>query len=73
MAPRLPVLSGRDVVRALAKAGFHPVGQRGSHVRLKDSNRRLVIVPNHAAVDVGTLKSIIRQAGLDREGFLRLL
>lgn len=73
MAPRLPVLSGREVVRALAKVGFHPVGQRGSHVRLKDANRRLVVVPNHAELDAGTLKSILRQAGLERDAFMRLL
>ena len=73
MAPRMPVLSGRKVIRALSKAGFVPVGQRGSHVRMKNRQGRIAIVPNHPEVDPSTLASILRQAGLDRDGFMRLL
>lgn len=73
MAPRLPVLSAREILGALAKVGFVPVGQKGSHVRLKRADGRIVMVPRHAEVTIGTLRSIIRQAGLRRDEFMRLL
>lgn len=76
MAPRLPVLSAREVLRALAKAGFEVVAQRGSHIRLKANHAgrtRIVVVPNHAELTPGTLHSILRQAGLTREALARLL
>lgn len=73
MAPKLPVLSAREVLKALSKAGFLQVGQAGSHLRLKHANGRIVMVPNHPEVAVGTLLSILRQAGLRRNEFLRLL
>ena len=73
MAPRLPVPSAREVLRALSRVGFRPVGQRGSHIRLKNAGGRLVIVPRHSEIGPTTLKSILRQAGLSRDDFMRLL
>ena len=73
MVPRLPVLSARDVLKALSKVGFLPVGQAGSHLRLKNVKGRIVMVPNHPEIAVGTLQSIVRQSGLRRDEFLRLL
>lgn len=73
---RLPVLSARDVLRALGKAGFVQVGRKGSHVRLKrvkPGDVRIVVVPNHPEIARGTLQSILRQAGLTREELLELL
>jgi len=71
----LPVLSGRDVIKALAKIGFKVVGRRGSHVRLKrkDGKTLIVIVPDHRELARGTLKSILRQANLSREEFLEIV
>ena len=73
MAPRLPVLSAREVLKALRAIGFLQVGQTGSHLRLKNAKGRIVMVPNHPEIAVGTLRSILRQAGLRRDEFLRLL
>lgn len=73
---RLPVLPARDVVKALRKAGFVPVSQRGSHLKLRrgtEGNVRTVIVPIYPEVPRGVLASILRQAGLSREEFLDLL
>jgi len=70
------VLSAREVLKALQRAGFERVGQRGSHVRLKGSwlgQTRIVVVPNHQEIAVGTLLSIIRQSGMSREEFLGFL
>lgn len=72
----LPVVSGRKVVKALTKAGFRVAGRRGSHIKLKrkvDGKVFVVIVPDHAELARGTLRSILRQANITREAFLKLL
>ena len=72
--PRLPKdLSGEDVARALEKAGFARISQKGSHLKLKHPDGRVVIVPMHRQVAVGTLRSILRQAKLTIEELLELL
>ena len=56
-------LSGDDVVRALRRLGTGLVRQVGAHARLVRGPAR-VPVPMHGAIVPGTLKSILRQAGL---------
>ncbi len=75
MNPRLPVLKGHEVIRALEKAGFQVVRQKGSHVRLKHKDGRAVTVPVHAGEDLdrGLLKKILREARLSEDEFLRCL
>lgn len=73
---KLPVLSGRDVIKILKKIGFEEKRQKGSHIILAketDDGKKAVVVPNHKEIDKGTLLEIIRQAGLKREDFLKLL
>ena len=73
--PKLPILSGKEVVKLLVKLGYAVDHQTGSHIILrqnKDPHRRLTI-PNHKEIAKGTLRAIIRQAGLRREEFLKLL
>lgn len=65
-------LSYRQVVRKLQKAGFHEVHQRGSHVKFAKvtvSGVRTVTVPRHSEIALGTMKSILRQAGISEEEF----
>ena len=74
--PKLPRLSGREVIKALGRTGFLPVRQNGSHVILvmkTDSGKVSTVVPLHDEIDIGTLLEIIRQSGLTREEFLKLL
>ncbi len=73
MSPRLPVASGSEVIRALGKAGFAEVSQRGSHVKLRNADERTVIVPLHRELAPGTLRSILRQAGLSVDELTALL
>lgn len=73
MSPALPVVSGAQVVAALRKGGFGQVSQRGSHVKLRAEDGRVVIVPMHRELAIGTLRSVIRQSGLSVEEFLALL
>jgi len=67
----LPTLSWRKIIKALNKAGFKIVHQKGSHIYLTDGKRK-VTVPRHESVKKGTLLSIIVQAGLTKEEFLKL-
>jgi predicted RNA binding protein YcfA (HicA-like mRNA interferase family) len=71
----LPVVSGRDVAKALEKIGYALDRQRGSHMVLRqaDPPHRRLTVPDHAEVAKGTLRAIIRQAGLTVEEFKKLL
>lgn len=73
MSPRLPVVSGPEVVRALGKAGFGEISQRGSHRKLRHVDGRTVIVPLHRELAPGTLRSILRQADLSVEEFRAFL
>jgi predicted RNA binding protein YcfA (HicA-like mRNA interferase family) len=76
MSPKLPVLSGEDVIRALRKIGYEVVRQKGSHVRLrgKDNPQRLpVTVPMHREIAKGTLKNILADAGITVEELISKL
>ncbi len=64
-------VSGREVVAALAKLGYEKDRQKGSHIVLRQvmhPHRRLV-VPDHKEIAKGTLRAIIKQAGLTVEEF----
>jgi len=70
----LPQISGRECVKALAKAGFYVKRQQGNHMILRrDDPFAQVVVPDHKMLDRGTLRAIIRQAGLSIDEFLELL
>jgi predicted RNA binding protein YcfA (HicA-like mRNA interferase family) len=73
MSGSLPVVSGKETVQALQRAGFAVVSTRGSHQKLRNAHGRVVIVPLHRELARGTLASILRQAGLDSEEFKGLL
>jgi len=68
---RLPVLSGKEIMKILSKNGFEIVGRKGSHVRMKKTSDKVyvVIVPDHNDIPIGTFKSIIRQSGLGEDEF----
>ena len=68
----LKPLRFREVKRKLEAAGFSEVSQKGSHVKfLKrgDEGTLTAIVPNHREIAVGTLRSVLRQAGISVEEF----
>lgn len=71
---KLPAISGGDCVKALSKAGFVIYRQRGSHVTLiRQSPTAQTTIPLHKELDKGTLRAIIRQAGLTVDEFVSLL
>jgi len=68
---RLPQVSGRACVKALEKLGFVMKRQEGSHIILRRNHPfAQLVVPDHKILDRGTLRAIIRQAGLSVEEFL---
>jgi predicted RNA binding protein YcfA (HicA-like mRNA interferase family) len=69
---KLPLLSWREVVKALTKAGFQVARQRGSHLILV-KDERIVPVPKHEQIKKGLLMAIIEEAGLTKEEFQKLL
>ena len=70
--PKLPHLSGSEIVRSLERLGFAQVRQKGSHVILRRGSTGCV-VPLHRAVKIGTLAGILRQAGVTPDEFLGAL
>ncbi len=71
---KLPVISGHDCVKALGKIGFYFKRQEGSHIVMRrDDPFSQVIIPDHKELDRGTLRAIIRQAGLSIDEFVNLL
>jgi predicted RNA binding protein YcfA (HicA-like mRNA interferase family) len=71
---KLPVVSGRECIQSLQRAGFYMVRQKGSHVTLrKDNPFNRITVPNHKTIKPGMLRAIIRDAGLTVDEFIELL
>jgi predicted RNA binding protein YcfA (HicA-like mRNA interferase family) len=65
----------REVKRRLETAGFAEASQKGSHVKFSketDEGTHTAIVPRHREITVGTLRSILRQAGISQDEFERL-
>jgi len=71
----LPRVSGRDVVKALRVVGYEQDRQRGSHIILRQKvyPHRRITVPDHKEIAKGTLRAIIREAGLTVDEFKSLL
>ena len=71
MTPSLPVLSGREVVRVFESLGWQVARQSGSHViMIKESEMTTLSIPDHREVAKGTLRSLIRAAGVTVSEFI---
>jgi predicted RNA binding protein YcfA (HicA-like mRNA interferase family) len=71
---KLPRVSGRECAKALAKVGFYLKRQEGSHMILRrDDPFGQVVVPDHKKLDRGTLRAILRQAGVSVDEFVKWL
>ena len=74
--PDLPHLSGREIIRALERLGFVQARQRGSHVVMKKTapeGNVGCVVPIHSEVAVGTLRSILKQAKVSADEFVKVV
>jgi predicted RNA binding protein YcfA (HicA-like mRNA interferase family) len=71
---KLGNVSGKEAAKAFQRAGWEPIGQVGSHLVLVKSGVRVNLsIPQHKELSVGTLRSLIRSAGMTVEEFLALL
>jgi predicted RNA binding protein YcfA (HicA-like mRNA interferase family) len=67
-------ISGKEAAKAFAQAGWNTVGQVGSHlVMTKSGQRANLSIPQHKELSVGTLRALIRNAGMTVEDFLKLV
>lgn len=71
----MPIFSGRHLCKILEKIGYFKDYQTGSHIILRNKNSpyRRLTVPDHKEIAKGTLRAIIKQAGLTTEEFKKLL
>ncbi len=70
MTPKLPIISGEELIRVLEKFGYARVRQKGSHVRLRhpsEPRRKPLTIPLHRTIAFGTLKKILRDAQITVE------
>ena len=70
---RIPIVSGDDFLRAVRQIGYVWDHTRGSHMILVHPSRPRLSVPRHRELGRGLLRSLIRDAGLTREEFARLI
>ncbi len=73
--PKLPSVTAQELITALEKIGFAIVRQKGSHVRMKHEDGRVVTIPIHAGKGIGKglLLKILRDADLTKEVLIDLL
>lgn len=69
----LPLLSGRQVLAALARLGFVEVHRKGSHLKMKHSDGRIIVFPFHDQVDRYTLKGALRDADIEIKDFINVI
>ena len=72
MPEKLPVISGKETVKVLVKLGFEVRMGKGDHVVLK-KGYRVFTVPLHNPLKKGTLRKILKQAGVSAEDFMKVL
>lgn len=64
---KLPVISGKKLVKILLKEGYYVRDQKGSHIHLRHPYKKPLTVPNHRVIAKGTLKEILKQAEIDEK------
>lgn len=68
---KLPLLSGRQVVRTLERLGFVEVHRKGSHVKMRHEDGRMIVFPFHDEIDRFTLKGALTDADVALEEFIK--
>jgi len=73
--PKIRPLSSQRLIKILEKIGFKIIRQKGSHVIMINDRDTRIVIPVHPGKDVkpGLIRAIIKEAGLSREEFFRIL
>ena len=71
-------ISSKKLIKAMLKFGFEyaPIKGKGSHIallRIENQHKHIIIIPKRDPIPIGTLNSIIRQTGLSKEEFNKML
>jgi predicted RNA binding protein YcfA (HicA-like mRNA interferase family) len=72
MGNKYPILRPNEIISALSKKGFTFKSQKGSHAKYTDGHYT-VVIPMHNTIARGTLRSILIQAGIELDEFMKLL
>lgn len=67
---KLPLLSGKQIVKALERLNFVEVSRKGSHVKMKHPDGRIIVFPFHNEVDRFTLRGALRDAEIEVDEFI---
>ena len=73
---KLPVISGKEAVKAFEKLGYAPVRQKGSHIRMKylsNVSKTPLSIPNHKVLGKGLLKKLLRDADITVEQLMKVI
>lgn len=70
--PKLPCVSGKETIKALTRLGFSFIRQKGSHAILRRDASGCV-VPIHDEISQGTLRGVLKQAGVTETEFREAL
>ncbi len=74
MSSKYPVLPPNRIIKVLENFGFEKVAQKGNHAKYKNKLTKMTyIIPMHNEIARGTLKSILEQAHVEIEDFLKFL
>lgn len=74
MSSKYPVLPPNKIIKAMNKIGFEKCSQKGSHAKyINYQTGKIFIIPMHSEIAKGTLKSILEQADIELEEFLKNL
>jgi predicted RNA binding protein YcfA (HicA-like mRNA interferase family) len=73
--PKITPINSQKLIRILQKTGFKIVRQKGSHLILIDDRKTRIVIPVHPGKDIkpGLIRAIIKEAGLSRDDFFKLL
>jgi predicted RNA binding protein YcfA (HicA-like mRNA interferase family) len=71
----MPPVAANKLIKILEKEGFKVIRQKGSHVIMINEKKTRIVVPVHPGKDIkpGLSRAILREAGVSRESFLKLL
>ena len=74
MSAKYPILPPKKVIKAMKQLGFQKISQKSSHIKyMNNTTGKIFIIPKHYEVARGTLRSILEQANIELEEFLKNL
>jgi len=73
--PKISPISADKLIKVLEHEGFKVVRQKGSHIIMMDAKKNRIVIPMHPGRDIkpGLTRAILKEAGLSREMFQKLL